>query len=317
MSNLTLRKDRQRTTRFSAKANADVLTLEIYDMIGADFFGEGITASKVSDAIKAAGDFSSLAVRLNSPGGDLFEGVAIYNLLRSSGQPVNVFVDGLAASAASLIAMAGDTITMGDGTQMMIHRAMGGVLGYSDDMRKMADTLDSVSGSAADIYVKRTELPKDKVLALMTAETWMSPQEAMDKGFATAVSKDKAMPISNLFDLSMFKNTPIQLQVKTKRVDGDDLTAGDFIWVGNYDKVDTWALPWHFSTDEKTKSHLRDALARFDQEEKIPASEKPEAYAKLVRLCKEHGIEVGEPQAEADPLINILRHRLEMLKRSR
>lgn len=307
---------KKEATTFTAKAEADTLTLEIYDAIGADWFGQGITASIVSDAMKTAGDYSCLNVRLNSPGGDLFEGVAIYNLFRSCGKPVNVSVDGLAASAASLVAMAGDTITMGVGTQMMIHRAMGGAMGYADDMRKLADILDSVSASAADIYVTRTGMKKDKVMKLMDAETWMSANEALDSGFATAVSEHKAQNVAGRFDLSMFKNTPVSLQVKTKRVDGEDLTAGDFIWVGNYDKVDTWALPWHFSTDEKTKSHLRDALARFDQEDKIPESEKPEAHAKLVRLCKEHGIEVSEsPTAEADdPLINIYRKKLTLLR---
>lgn len=81
---------------------------------------------------------------------------------------------------------------------------------------------------------------------------------------------------------------------KTKRVDGEDLTAGDFIYVGDPDKTDTWSLPWHFSTEEKTKSHLRDALSRWDQDQVIPESQKAEAHAKLLRLCKQHGIDVSK-----------------------
>lgn len=313
----TLRNGKQGTTAFTAKANAGALELEIFDAIGADFFGDGITASSVSDAIKAAGEFSSLTVSINSPGGSLFDGVAIYNLLKSSGKPVNVNVVGLAASAASLIAMAGDTITMQLGTQLMIHRAMAMAAGFSDDMRKMADTLDSVSASAADIYVAKTGMTKDAVLALMEAETWLCPDDAVAQGFATNVSKDKAS-VTNAFDLSVFKNTPVELKAKTKEVDGEDLTSEDFVWAGNPHDTSSWALPWHFSTEEKTKSHLRDALARFDQEEKIPTNAKPEAKAKLVRLSKEHGIDVSEPSASADDfLVGILRKRHEMLKRGK
>ncbi len=110
---------------FNAAQTESVLTLEVYDVIGADFFGDGITASAVSDAIAQAGSHDSVALRINSPGGDAFEGVAIYNVLKNHGKPVNVYVDGLAASAASIVAMAGDTICMGTGAMMMIHPAQG------------------------------------------------------------------------------------------------------------------------------------------------------------------------------------------------
>lgn len=211
---ITLCRFKKDATTFTAKTEDNTLTLEIYDAIGSDLFGQGITASAVSNIMKTAGDYSCLNVRLNSPGGDLFEGVAIYNLFRACGRPVNVIVDGLAASAASLVAMAGDTITMGVGTQMMIHNAQGFAMGYADDMRKLADILDSVSASAADIYVARTEMKKDKVMSLMAAETWMSANEALESGFATAVSDNKPQNFAGRFDLSMFKNTPVSLQVQ-------------------------------------------------------------------------------------------------------
>ncbi|HSY26415.1 MAG TPA: head maturation protease, ClpP-related [Burkholderiaceae bacterium] len=311
----TFRKDKT-AIAFSAKADGGALTLEIYDAIGADFFGDGITATSVSSAIAQAGKFASITVRLNSPGGDLFEGVAIYNLLRAAGKPVNVVVDGLAASAASLIACAGDTITMGLGTQYMLHEALAMTAGYASDMRKMADTLDSVSSSAADIYVAKTGLAKDKVLALMAAETWYGPEDAVANGFATSVSASKAT-VTNSFDLSVFKNTPIELQTKTKEVDGEHLDASDFIYAGDKNDTSTWSLPWHFSTEAKTVSHLRDALARFDQDEIIPAADRPRAHGKLVRIAKEHGIDVEVKSNEADDnfLIDILRKRVEVEKR--
>lgn len=313
MSNITLRKEKK-PTAFSAKAAGDTLCIDMFDAVGEDWAGDGITASTVAAAIKEAGAFKNITLNLNSPGGDLFEGCAIYNLLKATGKPVCVNVVGLAASAASLIACAGDTVNMQLGSMYMVHEGMALVAGFAKDMRAMADTLDKVSASAADIYVAKSKLPKEKVLALMEAETWMNPEEAVANGFATAVSKEKAA-ITNSFDLSMFKHAP-KMEAKTKEVDGEHLTAGDFIYVGDPDKVDTWALPWHFSTEEKTKSHLRDALARWDQEEKIPEAHKAEARAKLVRLCKEHGIEVSNPKGAADfNLIDILRKVVEVEKR--
>src|SRR5258707_1945466 len=137
---------------FKAQAKAGELELYVYDVIGADMFGEGITAASFTSAITDAGDISKITVRVNSPGGDAFEGLAIFNVLRGVGKPVNVLVDGLAASAASIVAMAGDTITMGEGSLMMIHNALCIAFGNAADMRKSADVLDTVSGSIADVY---------------------------------------------------------------------------------------------------------------------------------------------------------------------
>lgn len=299
------------TINFKAQADDNALVLDMCDVIGDDMFGMGITSGMVKDALAQCPSCTSIVLNLNSPGGDAFEGVAIYNTLKAAGKPVTINVIGMAASAASIVAMAGDEVVMNTGTQMMIHGAMAICAGFSADMLKMADTLEKVSGSIADIYVAETGNSKKSVTAMMDAETWMSGKEAVEKGFAT--STGAANRVENSFDMKefRFKNTPkelleIKAEAKTKEVDGEALTAGDFIWVGDPDKVDTWALPWHFSTEEKTQSHLRDALARFDQEEKIPEAQKPEAHAKLVRLCGEHGIDVAssdkgkKPKNEAD-----------------
>jgi ATP-dependent protease ClpP protease subunit len=286
---------------FNATQTGNTLTLAFYDAIGeADMFGNGITPQMVADALAQSG-CSDITLRLNSPGGDAFAGATIFNLLRASKLPINVIVDGMAASAASVVAMAGDTITMNQGSVMMIHEAQGLAFGDAATMVKMADTLKTVTGSLADIYVSRTKNSKKDVLDMMAEETWMDSKECVAKGFATAVSKESA--IGNSFDLSQFsfKRVPDSLKniAKTKEVDGEHLTAGDFVYVGDPDKTDTWSLPWHFSTEEKTKSHLRDALARFDQDEVIPESHKAEAHAKLIRLCKEHGIEVSKDGKKA------------------
>jgi ATP-dependent protease ClpP protease subunit len=199
------------TINFKAQATETTLVLDVLDVIGADFFNMGITAGMMKDAIEQNPSCASITLNLNSPGGDAFEGVAIYNVLKALGKPVNINVLGLAASAASIVAMAGDTVTMNLGTQMMIHGAMAMAMGHAADMRKMADTLDQVSSSIADIYVAESGNSKKKVTEMMTAETWMSAKEAVENGFAT--STGAANRVQNSFDLKVFgfKNTPKEL----------------------------------------------------------------------------------------------------------
>lgn len=178
--------------------------MSFYDVIGDNLDGTGATPAMIAKALK--GDFETIELHLNSPGGDAFAGVAIYNLLKASAKPVNVFVDGLAASAASIVAMAGDTITMNTGSMLMIHEAMSMAFGNADEMTKMAETLTSVTGSIADIYVARTGLKKAAVLEMQNVETWMTAQEAVEMGFATKISKTAA--VKNEFNLDLFRNAP-------------------------------------------------------------------------------------------------------------
>jgi ATP-dependent protease ClpP protease subunit len=176
---------------FRAAVKSDgTLELLVYEEIGIDWWtGEGVTAASVKEQIDAAGIFSKIAVRINSPGGDAFEGVAIFNVIRAQGKPVNVFVDGIAASAASIVAMAGDTRTMGSGAMLMIHNAWSSCVGYAEDMRKMADTLDKVSASVASIYVERGGITAEKAKQLMDAESWLSGTDALELGLATALAE--------------------------------------------------------------------------------------------------------------------------------
>lgn len=196
---------------FNAVTNSGTLTLDVYDYIGADFMGGGITEAMVTDALRNS-DSKSVVLNINSPGGSAFAGVAIRNVLAQSSKTVKVNVVGLAASAASIIAMAGDTITMHSGSVMMIHPAQAMAMGDATEMRKMADTLDTVTDSIADVYVAKTGLDKQTVLDMMNAETWMTADDAVAKGFATQVSKEKAA-ISNAFDLKVlnFQRVPEEL----------------------------------------------------------------------------------------------------------
>ncbi|CAN7335711.1 Clp protease ClpP [Bosea sp. LjRoot90] len=168
--------------------------ISILDVIGEDWWsGGGVTAKRISAALRSVGA-KDITVRINSPGGDVFEGIAIYNLLRGHQAKVTVEVLGWAASAASIIAMAGDEIRMGLGSFMMVHNSWGVVVGNRHDMRDAADLFDSFDGALVDIYEARTGAKRAAIEKLLDAETFMSASEAVDQGFADAVDKDLVAP---------------------------------------------------------------------------------------------------------------------------
>lgn len=130
---------------------------------------------------------NNITVRINSVGGNVFAGLAIYNSLRQHKAKITVRVDGLAASAASIIAMAGDEIIMPLGTMMMIHNAWTYAAGNAEQLRETADMLDSVDGSIVSVYKAKTGLSEDEIKDIMANDTWLSANEALSKGFATQI----------------------------------------------------------------------------------------------------------------------------------
>lgn len=161
--------------------------ITMFDMVGEDFWsGGGITAKKVSAQLRAIGD-RPVTVQLNSPGGDMFEGIAIYNVLREHPQEITVQVMGMAASAASIIAMAGDTVEIGAASFFMIHNAWVMAIGNRHDMAETAAFLEPFDAAMRDVYAARTGLKADDIAKMMDAETWLSGQSAIDKGFADAL----------------------------------------------------------------------------------------------------------------------------------
>lgn len=176
----------------AAESDGDVIS--IYDVIGEDWWtGEGFTAKRAAGALRSIGP-KPVTVKINSPGGDMFEGLAIYNLLREHPAKVTIDVMGIAASAASIIAMAGDEIRMGLGTFMMVHNAWGVVIGNRHDMRSAADLFDGFDGALADIYEARTGRKRADITALMDAESFLGAREAVDKGFADTVDEGRPSP---------------------------------------------------------------------------------------------------------------------------
>lgn len=165
-------------------ATEDADTITIYDVIGQDWYsGDGVTTKRVSAALRTIGA-KDVTVNINSPGGDFFEGVAIYNLLRAHPHKVTVQVMGLAASAASVIAMAGDEIRMGDGAFLMIHNAWAVAIGNRHDLQAASEQLAPFDAAMADVYAARSGMTSAETAALMDKETWLNAGQAIEDGFA-------------------------------------------------------------------------------------------------------------------------------------
>jgi ATP-dependent Clp protease, protease subunit len=171
-------------TPVAAADDSDPAVITMYEVIGEDWWtGGGVTAVAVERALRAAGPVP-VTVKINSPGGDMFEGIAIYNLLREHKAKVTVEVMGWAASAASIIAMAGDEIIMGLGTFMMVHNAWGVAIGNRHDFQTASAMFEQFDAAIADIYEARTGMKRADIVALMDGETFMAPDEAIKTGFA-------------------------------------------------------------------------------------------------------------------------------------
>ena len=186
-----------------AAAEADIYLM---DEIG----GWGVTAGEFVSALQQV-DAKKINLHINSPGGDVFDGVAIYNALAKHPAAITVYIDGLAASAASFIAMAGDEIIACRGSMLMIHDASGFCMGPAGEMRSMADLLDKVSDTIAGIYATRTGKPADGWRAAMLATTWYMADEAVAAGLVDRtedVEDPEATATAQAWARTMFNRTP-------------------------------------------------------------------------------------------------------------
>lgn len=199
------------------QASADGLSADVYlyDQIGAWF---GIDAQQFTKDLQAV-TAPTINLHVNSPGGDVFDGTAIYNALQQHPSKVVTYVDGVAASIASIIALAGDEVVMGEGAYFMIHNAWGLAIGNAAELRQTADVLEKISGQLAGIYARQTGMSLADAQTAMDAETWYTAQEAVDAGFATSVAlppdeeAQAARDALASFDFSVFSRTPEPLKV--------------------------------------------------------------------------------------------------------
>lgn len=171
--------------QFKAELKDNEATITIYGEIG-DYWWDSTSSSDVEKALKEV-TADTVHVHINSVGGDVFDGIAIFNLLRNHSSKIVIHVDGLAASAASLIAMAGDEIVMNTGSMMMIHEASTFAFGTKTDIQKTMNALEGIDKSIADIYMTRFKGEKVDVEELIKAESWFTAEEAIELGFADEV----------------------------------------------------------------------------------------------------------------------------------
>ncbi|PUY16931.1 head maturation protease, ClpP-related [Cronobacter sakazakii] len=191
-------------------------SISIFDVIGADYWGEGVTASRIAGALRSLNG-ADVTVNINSPGGDMFEGLAIYNLLCEYDGKVTVKVLGLAASAASIIAMAGDEVQIGRGAFLMIHNCWVYAMGNRHDLAQIATDMAPFDKAMSDIYQARSGLDAATVDKMMDGETYIGGSEAVEKGFADSllsadeIADDEESPAAALRKLDALlakANTP-------------------------------------------------------------------------------------------------------------
>ena len=188
-----------------AGASTDVY---IFDEIGM----WGVTAQNFISDIKDLKD-TPINLRINSLGGDVFDGLAIYNVIKKRTAKTTVYIEGIAASIATIIALGADEVIMSENSLFMIHNASGGAMGESKDLQKTAQVLDKITRQLAEVYESKTGLSQETIQDMMDEETWLNAQEAFDLGFIDTISD--AIKIAAKYDVSKFKNIT-QEEIKNK-----------------------------------------------------------------------------------------------------
>jgi HK97 family phage major capsid protein len=215
----TIQHAHPRTFAVIAKANNEVEIL-LFSQIGQSVFGDGIVAKQFKAEFNAINGVSRIVLRINSAGGDVFEAAAIYDTIKQSETPVDVIVDGICASAAFTIAMAGRRIDVGEAGMMMLHNARAIAAGEASEMHHTAEVLEKVSRQMAELYARRSGKPLAEVVAMMDAETWLTPEEAVEHGFADSVigfdrnEEDPAAEMVAAVGVQQFANLPESLKMR-------------------------------------------------------------------------------------------------------
>jgi ATP-dependent Clp protease protease subunit len=195
-------------------AASDEPTIYLYDIIGYDWWsGGGVTAKQFAKDINAI-TAPVIHLRINSPGGDVFEGRAMVAAMKSHASRIVVHVDGLAASAASFIAMHADEVVMTEGSFMMIHNAWTFAAGDRNSLRETADLLEKMDGEIANDYGKRTSASAEQVREWMDAETWMTASESIERGFADRLDeKTDSKAKAKAWNVAAYDSAPTALAV--------------------------------------------------------------------------------------------------------
>lgn len=192
----------------------DTAEVYLYGVIGEDFWGEGNSAKSFVEQLSASSP-KPLDIHIDSGGGDVFDGFAMASAIQRYEGETTAYVDGLAASAASYIAVACDNVRMNDYSWMMVHRASTCAYGNVDDLLNVANRLEAIDSTIADIYAKRTGIDRDEIVAAMEAETWLSAQDALDGGWCTEVIETEQRMAACVDEqtASRYRNRPANVHV--------------------------------------------------------------------------------------------------------
>lgn len=248
------------------------------DIASSTWWGDEVTPKDFKADLDSLGDIQTLNIFINSNGGDVFAGQAIYSMLKRHSATKNVYIDGLAASIASLIAMAGDKIIMPANAMIMIHNPWTIAMGNSNDFRKLAADMDKIRESMLSVYESKTGMKQEDIIPLLDNETWMTAQDALESGFCDEIEEEKQVAASlygdflNIngvnMDLKRFKNAP------------------KFVFLPKaLDEVKPESIPIEEIKDEETNNIIEDTDEEQNDDKSIIESMK----AKLALECELYG----------------------------
>lgn len=288
----------------------EALEIDIFDVIGPSFWGDdnGASSAKgVREALKSNPSAKAITVRINSAGGDVVDGMAMYQMLADHSAKVTVRIDALAASIASIVAMAGDEIVMADGAFMMIHNPWGFAMGGADDMRKQADVLDKMRDSLVGVYEARTAQPREDIESAMNAETWMTANEAKALGYATAVAPMKSAPAkksaqASAWNLAEFSRVPDAIRAAYARAKTPAPVAADEDKPMTEDEYKQLLAALGLDPEAKPEDAIAAAKKAMEGDEEEPAEEKkdpPPAEPEAKALAKKIARLTGQSDANA------------------
>ncbi|PTG23388.1 head maturation protease, ClpP-related [Staphylococcus chromogenes] len=266
-----------------AKINDSIGEIDIYGEIIDESWRMSDTetsAPSFKDALKELKDVKQITVNINSGGGDVFSGVAIHNMLKSHKAHVTVKIDGLAASIASVIAMAGDKVIIPRNAMLMIHNAWTFAVGNASDLRKQAEDLEKVNSVVINSYLdKNPDIDEDKLRSLMDEETWLTAQEAKDLGLVDEIAEpNKAAANITKNQIERYDNVPQKFKneeptVETPKETKQEVTVDDVMSALDEIKSDVKAILEHVSKDETPK-----------EDEEIDASQAQNSFARVFNM---------------------------------
>ena len=192
--------------------------LYIYgDIVSYRWDDSDVSVNSLKDELELLGELSNINVHINSYGGDTFQGLAIYNLLKQHKANVNIYIDGIAASSASIIAMAGDKVYMPRTSLMMIHNCWTYAIGNAEELRKVAEDMDKIAEAYKSAYMSKVNIPKDELEELLTNETYLTADECLEMGFADEILEDEKMAVNSFANKSI-----LNLVQRLKRAESNE-----------------------------------------------------------------------------------------------